>query len=125
MVAAHRDFVQVMEALIAPIMSAEFRNRQIHSLHRMCCNRNREKDMIIIEPTQAVTAQAAFSVNSSPPPIKGRYVYANPFCKHFNIRVTTTQKFIDPTIDAAGRLYLKLRETISVTRGPRAKKKAL
>ena len=86
---------------------------------------NRKKDMIILEPTQAVTAQAAFGVNSCSPPIKGRYVFANPFCKHFNIRVTTTQKFIDPTIDAAGRLYLKLRETVSVSLGPRPKKKAL
>jgi len=67
---------------------------------------------------------AACSVNSCSAPIKGRYVFANPFCKHFNIRVSTTQKFIDPTIAAAaGRLYLKLRETISVTLGPRPRKK--
>jgi len=86
---------------------------------------NRVKDMIILEPTQASTAANAFTLKQFGSSPTSRAVYAKPFCKHFGIRPDGTLQFLRPNIDAAGRLYLKLRETISVTRGPRAKKKAL
>ena len=82
---------------------------------------NRPKTMIILEPTSALTANNAFQLRetgSSP----GRVIYANPFCKHFGIRLRTTEKFVNPMTDAVGRMYLKLSETISVTRGPRGRK---
>lgn len=76
---------------------------------------NREKDMIIIEPTSATTSAAAFTLRETPP-VTGRYIYANPFCKHFGIRPDTTLRFLAPETDAIGRLYLKLQETVAVPR---------
>lgn len=83
---------------------------------------NRQKDMIIIEPTSAVTANDAFQLRENPH--GGQQIYANPFCKHFGIRVDAHQKFIDPTTDSAGRMYLKLSETITVSLGPRKKRQS-
>ena len=56
---------------------------------------NREKDMIIVEPTSATTSAAAFTLRETPP-VTGRYIYANPFCKHFGIRPDTTLRFLAP-----------------------------
>lgn len=83
---------------------------------------NRPKNMIILEPSAATTANNAFLLRADAN--SGRVIYANPFCKHFRIRFETTEKFISPETDAAGRMYLKLSETITVTRGPRKKKSA-
>lgn len=82
---------------------------------------NRQKDSIILEPTDALTASNAFSLKESG--YGARVIYANPFCKHFNIRIKGTVKFIHPTKDAVGRLYLKLSETINVSLGKRPRKK--
>jgi len=82
---------------------------------------NRPKDMIILEPTSALTANEAFQLKENQH--GGRQIYANPFCKHFGIRVDAHQKFIDPTTDSAGRMYLKLSETITVSLGPRKKRR--
>lgn len=81
---------------------------------------NRPKDMIIIEPAAAVTANNAFQLRENAG-FSGRHIFASPFCKHFGIRLTTTEKFIAPEVDSAGRMYLKLSETITVNRGPRKK----
>ncbi|MEQ1604542.1 MAG: hypothetical protein ABL999_06710 [Pyrinomonadaceae bacterium] len=84
---------------------------------------NRSKDMIIVEPTLATSSAAAFTLRETPP-ITGRYIRANPFCKHFGIRPDTTLRFLDPTTDSIGRLYLKLGETVAVPRpGHRGKRK--
>jgi hypothetical protein len=83
---------------------------------------NRPKNMIIIEPTAAATSTAAFHIRQSGP-TTGRYIYANPFCKNFRIRVAATEKFVDPSVDSVGRLYLKLNETITVANGPRGKRR--
>ncbi len=80
---------------------------------------NRPKDMIILEPTAAATANNAFLLKADAH--NGRQIYASPFCKHFGIRLKTTQKFIRPDVDAVGRMYLKLSETITVTSVPRKK----
>lgn len=77
---------------------------------------NRQKDMIIIEPTSALTSNCAFVLKDNAQ-VSGRYLRANPFCKHFGIRLDSTRRFIDPTTDSAGRLYLKLSETVSVALG--------
>jgi len=83
---------------------------------------NRPKDMIILEPTQAVTSNNAFLLKDDGSTKSGRRVFANPFCKHFGIRPDSTLKFINPEADAVGRMYLKLAETVIVDRGPRRKK---
>ncbi len=82
---------------------------------------NRPKDMIILEPTQAVTGNAAFLLKDAGH--SARLIYANPFCKHFGIKINGTLRFLDPSVDAVSRMYLKLNETVTVTRGPRKKKK--
>ena len=79
---------------------------------------NRPKDMIILEPTQAATSTNAFLLKEDKLH-SGRRVYANPFCKHFGIKIASTHKFISPETDAVGRMYLKLSETVIVARGKR------
>lgn len=81
---------------------------------------NRQKDMIILEPTLATTSNEAFMLKDGHH--GARMIYASPFCKHFGIKPTGTQRFLDPQTDAAGRLYLKLNETVTVTRGPKKSK---
>ena len=80
---------------------------------------NRPKDMIILEPTSAATSRNAFLLKEDGSTTTGRRVYANPFCKHFGIRIDSTHKFIRPEVDAVGRMYLKLSETTIVARGSR------
>jgi hypothetical protein len=83
---------------------------------------NRSRDMIILEPTAALTAHNAFLLKNDGSTMSGRRVFANPFCKHFGIKLDTTHKFINPETDSAGRMYLKLSETVVVARGKRPKK---
>jgi len=81
---------------------------------------SRVRDTIAIEPASArrpeafpvVTTGVSLRINSAP------------FCRHFNIEVDTTLKFIKPEI-VDGALYLKLNETISVGGRKRRKKKSL
>lgn len=81
---------------------------------------NRPKDLIVLEPTQALTGNNAFLLKELPH--GGRHIYITPFCKHFGIRLKTTEKFLNPTVDAVGCMYLKLSETITVSLGPRKKR---
>jgi hypothetical protein len=81
---------------------------------------NRPKDTIILEKTDALTAPNAFVLKDGG--YSARIVWAGPFCKHFNIRVQGTVRFLDPTTDAIGNLYLKLSETINVSAGKRPRK---
>ncbi len=81
---------------------------------------NRPKNMIILEKTDCLTATNAFQLKEfGDKASAGRAIYANPFCKHFIIRPTGTLRFLNPEVDAAGRMYLKLHETVNVSRGPR------
>jgi len=48
-------------------------------------------------------------------------INAAPFCRHFNIAVDTTLKFLHPDV-VGNALYLKLNETISVGRRKRKTK---
>ena len=84
---------------------------------------NRPKDMIILEPTSALTASNAFLFRDAGSNSSGRTIYARPFCMHFGIRPDNIQKFLDPEVDSVGRMYLKLSETVNVARGPRISKK--
>lgn len=80
---------------------------------------NRVKDLMILEPAQVGGASAAFTLKDGGH--GSRMIYAKPFCKHFNIRVEGTQRFIEPETDAAGRMFLKLSETVNVARGPKGR----
>jgi len=81
---------------------------------------SRVRDTIAIEPASArrpeafpvVTTGVSWRINSAP------------FCRHFNIEVDTTLKFIKPEI-VDGALYLKMNETISVGGRKRRKRKSL
>lgn len=81
---------------------------------------NRPKDMIILEPAMERTASNAFTLREGNG--GARLVYASPFFRHFGIRPDGTLRFLTPETDSDGRLYLKLQETITVTRGPRTKR---
>ena len=82
---------------------------------------NRSKDMIILERTDAITSNNAFVFRDSQH--SSRTIWAGPFCKHFNIRVQGTVKFLVPATDALGNLYLKLSETSNVSVGKRPRKR--
>jgi hypothetical protein len=73
---------------------------------------SRQRDMIGIEPTSPRLNDAFPLVAEG----HGGYrINAAPFCRHFNIRVDTTLKFLDPEL--LGReLRLKLGHTICVAR---------
>ena len=82
---------------------------------------NRQRDMIILEKTDALSSSNAFLFRDGGN--TARIIWAGPFCKHFNIRVQGTLKFLDPATDALGNLYLKLSETINVSAGRRPRRK--
>lgn len=82
---------------------------------------NREKHMIILERTDALRARDAFLLREVPG--SGRCIWASPFCKHFRIRVDGTVRFLSPEVDPVGRMFLKLRDTVNVSVGPRPRKK--
>ena len=42
-------------------------------------------------------------------------IYASPFCRHFNISVDYTERFIDPEMDSDGILRLNLKRTHNVS----------
>jgi hypothetical protein len=71
---------------------------------------SRKDDTIAIEPTSLRLA-AAFPVR---PRSTYYQIHASPFCRHNGIRITTTEKFIDPQIEE-GIMLLKLGETITVS----------
>jgi hypothetical protein len=77
---------------------------------------SRERDSIGIEPTSP-RFNEAFPVM---PNGRGWRINAAPFCRHFNIRINQTLKFIAPQI--VGReLRLKLSDTVSVAARKRKK----
>lgn len=84
-------------------------------------NYSRAKDTIVLEPTQVSMSNNAFPVKISGRQ-GGRRIQANPFCKHFRIKPEAALKFVSPHIDAVGRAFLKLTETVVVSRSPRKKK---
>ena len=78
---------------------------------------SREEDAIAME-----RAYERFKENF--PVIKkqmGYAVHASTFCRHYNIRVPKTQRFIRPNLTDEGQLILNLRET--VTAGGMVRKK--
>ena len=77
---------------------------------------NRENHEIAMVPTTPRGAEAF--------PLKdkngGWIIHANPFCRHFGIRLDATEKFITPEIRSDGKLVLNLSQTVNVAfREPR------
>jgi hypothetical protein len=66
---------------------------------------------------QSAGLPAAFPVREKPG--GGFRINASPFCKHFGIRIDTTERFIHPDI-RDGKLLLKLYETVTIQQ-PKAK----
>lgn len=83
----------------------------------VCLYYSRERDMIAIEPTSPRFNEAFPVVQTN----KSWRINASPFCRHFNISIDRTLKFISPDIIGT-ELRLKLGETVSVSRKPRVKK---
>lgn len=71
---------------------------------------NRSLDSIALEPAEAENEQS-FPVSRKQ---NGWVIHAASFCRHYNIRVPNTEKFVFPKRDEAGRLILNLRETVIV-----------
>ena len=76
---------------------------------------NRVTDTIILEPTDVLSANNAFLLRQDPTKkTNARFIRANPFGKHFNILPESTIRFLTPEVDAVGRMYLKLYETVII-----------
>ena len=82
---------------------------------------NRPEDTIVLEPTAVAHSNRAFPLKKIASSSGGRLIHSNPFCRHFGIRLSTTEKFVEPHIDSACRMFLKLSETVTVSR-PKARK---
>jgi hypothetical protein len=79
---------------------------------------SRSDDTIAIEPVHSHRMPSAFPVKQQG---HGWRINAAPFCRHFGIRIDTTERFISPEI-RDGLLQLKLNETVTVRQHRRKKK---
>jgi len=78
---------------------------------------SRVKDVIAVEPVQSPRLPEAFPVKEKNS--VGWRINASPFCKHFGIRLDSTERFINPDITSDGKLILKLSETVTVRQNRR------
>jgi hypothetical protein len=79
---------------------------------------SRADDSIAIEPVHSNNLPTAFPFR---PNSSARYLNAAPFCRHFGIRLDSTQRFLAPEI-RDGALHLKLSETVTIKREGRKKR---
>ena len=82
---------------------------------------NRHRDMIALEPSHPHLPEA-FPVKEKKPGVGAWTIHAAPFCKHYGIRMTTTESFVRPDIDNNGILILELANTVTVS-GYRSKRR--
>ena len=80
---------------------------------------SRVDDTIAIEPVSSLMLEGVFPFRSNG---SGRYLNAASFCRHCRIHLDRTLRFINPEFKN-GALFLKLSETVAVTRVRRWKKK--
>ena len=80
---------------------------------------SRPDDTIVVEPVESHRMPASFPVKAMHR--SGWRIDAAPFCRHHNIRLDSTERFVAPEIEG-GRLFLKLGQTVTVSR-PVAKRK--
>jgi hypothetical protein len=80
---------------------------------------NRERDDIAIEP-----ANPRFPENFPVRPKQSAWIIqASPFCVHFRLKPSTTQRFVRPDIDDSGILHLELGNTVTTSGTPRKPRK--
>ena len=80
---------------------------------------SREDDVIAIEPVHSHRLPAAFPVKEKTS--VGWRINASPFCKNYNTRIDTTERFVSPEI-RENKLWLNLRETATIRQMRRKKK---
>ena len=74
---------------------------------------NREEHIIGIEAVHSFRMPAAFPVKEKNS--VGWRINSAPFCKHYNLRIDTTEKFVRPQLSSDGKmLLLKLTETVTM-----------
>jgi len=71
---------------------------------------SREDDSIAIEPGYPRFAENFQVVKKQ----MGWAIHASTFCRHYNIRIPNTERFIRPNLTNEGQLLLNLRETVTV-----------
>lgn len=73
----------------------------------------REECVIGIEPVHSYRLPSAFPLKETTN--GGWRINAAPFCRHYGIRIDSTERFVNPDFDANGkRLVMKLSETVTV-----------
>lgn len=72
---------------------------------------NRAKDSIAVEPASPRLPET-FPVRRRQ---MGHAILAAPFCRHFGIKLDTTEQFVRPDIDEKGVLRLDLSSTVTVS----------
>ena len=71
---------------------------------------NREDDAIALEP-----AYPRFSENFQVVKKQTGYaIHASTFCRHYQIRVPNTERFLRPDLTNEGQMILNLRQTVTV-----------
>lgn len=99
-----------------------FFNRRVHDLlgrpAAVYLYFSRADDQIAVEPSSPQLPESMPVFENK----NGRRVNAAPFCRHFGIKLDTTEKFIRPEI-ADGALILKLSETVTVSTGLKTRKR--
>ncbi|HMT06396.1 MAG TPA: hypothetical protein PKA82_00220 [Pyrinomonadaceae bacterium] len=79
---------------------------------------SRKRDIIAVKPISS-RLNEAFPV--APTGMSFR-INAAPFCRHFNIKIDQTLRFVAPAIEDEGILHLDLNQTVSVARTRRRKR---
>ena len=73
---------------------------------------SKEDQVIALEPVHSFRMPMAFPVK---PTTSGRRIQASPLCKHYGIRIDSTERFVNPEFSSDGKqLLLKLTETVTV-----------
>ena len=78
---------------------------------------NRDADAIAIEPAYQRSSESFDVVKKQ----MGWAIHASTFCRHYNIRIPNTQRFLRPELTSEGQMILNLRETVAVGGIERAK----
>ncbi len=71
---------------------------------------SREDDSIAIEPAYPRFSENFLVVKKQ----MGWAVHGSTFCRHYGIRIPTTERFLRPDLTNEGQLILNLRETVTV-----------
>ncbi|MEO5859250.1 MAG: hypothetical protein ABIR33_09910 [Pyrinomonadaceae bacterium] len=89
--------------------------------HSVYLHYSRSKSMIVVEPAPSERMPGAFPVKQQTP-VNWR-INASPFCRHYGIRVESTERFTNADLTHDGRsLVLRLTETVTVQQVRRKKK---